>query len=263
MIRSDQTLLLLLFVVFCIGCGDVYIPKNQLRQKINFDFGWRFTKGDFPKAYEKDFDDNQWQEIDLPHDWSIADMFSEDNPTGRQGGYAFGGIGWYRKRFSLNKMDASAKISIEFGGVYENSEVWINGHFLGCNAIRTAHNLPCEELLDITGYNGGGGSCFMYEKDHETYPERILIATGVPHTFQTRGIYRTQSWYRDENPLGGIMEVPDLTEEEVFTDVSIYYSSSYDNAMVRQSCQDPAIGRQGNHRCRRTGCGSYRSQHTG
>jgi len=68
----------------------------------------------------------------------------------------------------------------------------------------------------------------MYEKDRETYPERIFLATEVPHSFQTRGIYRTQSWYRSPDPPGGIMKVPSLTEEEVFTGVPRYYSSSYD-----------------------------------
>jgi beta-galactosidase len=94
--------------------------------------------------------------------------------------------------------------------------------------------------LDIAGYNEGGGSCFMYEKDHDTYPERIFIGTEVPHTFQTRGIYRTKTWYRNENPaeVGGIMKVPDLTDEEVFVDVPKYYSSSYDNAIIRLSSRD-------------------------
>ena len=92
--------------------------------------------------------------------------------------------------------------------------------------------------LDVTGYNGGGGSAFMYEKDHETYPNRIMIATEVPHSFQTRGVYRTLSWTRDKNPLGGVMKVPDLSREELFPNFPKYYSSSYDNAMVRINARD-------------------------
>ncbi len=566
---------LAILITNCASCTNDN-SKDSFRQKTKFDFDWKFSKGDFPGANEIDFDDSQWQEIDVPHDWSILDSFSKNNPTGRPGGFASGGIGWYRKNFSLNRKDKSSKLSIEFGGVYENSEVWINGHYLGkrpfgyisfnydltpylnfggnnvlsvrvdnskqpnarwytgsgiyrhvwlvktnklhmarhgiyvttptitadstivvirttiendflesrqidlvnelyssnnelvakvetpvnilakgkqeftqkvtvinpelwspdhpelyklktlvknkktclddietnigirdfsfsadsgfslngesmkfegvnnhsdlgalgaalndrvlerrleilkemgCNAIRTAHNPPCEELLelcdrigfmvmdeafdewleswpfggikkpegkakygyhlhfnewaekdltelirrdrnhpsvilwsvgneipdacfeigterlkklmevirkidptrpitagithmhvanesgfasqlDITGYNGGGGTAFMYENDHETYPERKFLATEVPHSFQTRGIYRTKSWYRGQNPLGGILKVPDLTEEEVFPDIPRYYSSSYDNAMVRIGARD-------------------------
>ncbi len=558
------------------SCSNIENTRSSPRQKENFDSNWKFSKGDFAEAIHHDFDDNAWETLDLPHDWSINDTFSKDNPTGRPGGFASGGIGWYRKIFTVKERDQGIKYSIEFGGVYENSEVWINGHYLGkrpfgyisfsydltpyirfgeenliavkvdnskqpnarwytgsgiyrhvwlvktdllhltrhgiyvttpeissesakvvvqsrikndhkdarnillvnevysdegemivsvessleldsdqekehrqelsipdpelwspsnpnlyrlrtivfqkntpvdivetnfgvryfhfspdsgfslngeplkfkgvnnhsdlgalgaalndrvlerrleilkemgCNAIRTAHNPPCEELLDmcdkmgfmvmdeafdewleswpfggikkpegkakygyhlhfnewaekdltelirrdrnhpsvilwsvgneipdacfeigterlkrlmqvargedptrpitagithmhlanesgfaseldVTGYNGGGGSAFMYEADHETYPERIFLATEVPHSFQTRGVYRTKSWYRGENPLGGIMKVPDLTDEEVFTDVPKFYSSSYDNAMVRIGARD-------------------------
>jgi len=565
----------LLISIFFLGCSPSGQEKLP-RQKIKFDYNWTFTKGDFPDAKEPSFDDSQWQQIDVPHDWSISDTFAKDNPTGKPGAFASGGIGWYRKSFTLDEIPESAKVSIEFGGVYMNSEVWINGHYLGkrpfgyisfnydltphlnfdgenilavrvdnskqpnarwytgsgiyrhvwliatnklhiarhgifattkvndngsatveiststandidedrafrlqnelyspsgelvasfetdaniehsgaqnivqnlavqspklwspddpqlyklktkishkkkivdvvetnigirsfsfsadsgftlngqsmkfqgvnnhsdlgalgaaindrvlqrrleilkemgCNAIRTAHNPPSDELLnmcdsmgfmvmneafdewleswpfggvkppngkvkygyhllfnewaetdlaeliqrdrnhpsviiwsvgneipdacfevgverlnkliavvrkydptrpvtcgithmhlanesgfasalDITGYNGGGGSCFMYEADHETYPERIFIATEVPHSFQTRGVYRTQSWYRGQNPLGGIMKVPNLSDEEVFTDIPKYYSSSYDNAMVRIGARD-------------------------
>ena len=564
---------LLLFISIC-ACDSP--SESSPRQKIKFDFDWKFSKGDFPEARMTSFDDSNWQEIDVPHDWSILDSFSVENPTGKPGGYASGGVGWYRKEFALKGVAPDSKVAIEFGGVYENSEVWINGNYLGkrpfgyisfsydltpylkfggenvlavrvdnsrqpnarwytgsgiyrhawliatnklhlarhgvyattssisadsavilvrttiendfdkekqftlaselysrqnellarvetsaslpgdenreivqiitvknpelwspdrpnlyklrtlvqsekkridevltnigirefsfsadsgfylngeslkfkgvnnhsdlgalgaamndrvlerrleilkemgCNAIRTAHNPPCEELLDmcdemgfmvmdeafdewleswpfggikkpegkakygyhlhfnewaekdlselierdrnhpsvilwsvgneipdacfeigterlkilmelvrkldptrpitcgithmhlanesgfasqldVTGYNGGGGSCFMYEKDHETYPDRIFMATEVPHSFQTRGVYRTKSWYRGQNPLGGIMKVPDLTEEELFPDVPRYYSSSYDNAMVRIGARD-------------------------
>lgn len=574
--NNFYTLLAIILIIPCfIACSE-NSQQSSPRQKENFDFDWKFSKGDFPEAKEIDFDDSKWQQIDVPHDWSILDTFSKDNPTGKPGGFASGGVGWYRKSFELNRKDADSKISIEFGGVYENSEVWINGNYLGkrpfgyisfsydltpylkykgenilavkvdnskqpnvrwytgsgiyrhvwlvkthklhvarhgiyattpvitaesaelnvkttiendfdevkeftltseiwssknelvarsempasmsgkqsiefeqemtiinpelwspdqptlyklktivsdrktnydeietnlgirhftfspdsgftlngksmkfkgvnnhsdlgalgaainnrvlerrleilkemgCNAIRTAHNPPCEELLDmcdkmgfmvmdeafdewleswpfggvkkpegkakygyhlhfnewaekdltelikrdrnhpsiilwsvgneipdacfeigterlkklmdvvekidptrpvtcgithmhlanesgfasqldVTGYNGGGGSCFMYEKDHETYPERIFLATEVPHSFQTRGVYRTHSWYRGQNPLGGIMKVPNLSEKELFPDVPKYYSSSYDNAMVRIGARD-------------------------
>ncbi|MEP5341943.1 MAG: glycoside hydrolase family 2 TIM barrel-domain containing protein [Algibacter sp.] len=549
--------------------------ENSNRQKVKFDFNWKFLKGDFPEASKTTFDDANWQNVDVPHDWSIAGPFLKSNPSGNVGAYAPNGIGWYRKEFTLNKTDSDSEISIEFGGVYMNSEVWINGHYLGkrpfgyisfnydltpflnfdgdnmlsvrvdnskepsarwftgsgiyrhvwliktnkvhvsrhgvyvttptvskeaatiqiktviennfdeskdftlinevynaenkllsqvestanaiekenkellqnielnnpelwlpeipylytlktkikvnnkivdevstnvgirnfvfsvengfalngesmklkgvnnhsdlgalgaamndkvlerrlkilkemgCNAIRTAHNPPSEVLLDlcdkmgfmvmdeafdewieswpfgrkkkegkakygyhlyfdewaerdltelikrdrnhpsiilwsvgneipdacfevgterlkvlmdivrkhddtrpitcgithmhlanasgfasaldVTGYNGGGGSAFMYEQDHETYPERKFVATEVPHSFQTRGEYQSQSWYRGKNPLGGIMKVPDLAEEEVFGEISKYYSSSYDNSMVRISARD-------------------------
>jgi beta-galactosidase len=94
--------------------------------------------------------------------------------------------------------------------------------------------------MDVVGYNGGGGSCFDYEKDHATYPDRIMFASEVPHTLQTRGVYRTQTWYRDlaRNPDVERKEVPHLTAEELFPHFDPHYQSSYDNAMVRISAID-------------------------
>lgn len=63
-----------------------------------------------------------------------------------------------------------------------------------------------------------------------------MIATEAPHTLQTRGFYRTLTWWRDKNQPR--MEIPNLTEEEVFTDQKLYYSSSYDNCGVRTCTRD-------------------------
>ena len=110
----------------------------------------------------------------------------------------------------------------------------------GCCAIRKTNAGGYGPLMDVVGYNGGGGSCFDYEKDHATYPDRIMFASEVPHSLQTRGVYRTRSWYRDlaENPDVERLEVPHLTEKEVFPDFDEHYQSSYDNAMVRISSID-------------------------
>ncbi len=108
-------------------------PRNSssLREKINFNEGWRFLLADEPNASKPDFDDSGWRSLDLPHDWSIEGSFSESNPATTGGGALPGGIGWYRKTFSLVKPQAGKKIYIDFDGVYRNSEVWINGHYLG------------------------------------------------------------------------------------------------------------------------------------
>ena len=110
----------------------------------------------------------------------------------------------------------------------------------GCCAIRETNKGGYGPYMDIVGYNGGGGSCFDYEKDHATYPERIMYASEVPHSLQTRGVYRTKTWYRDlaRNPNTERLDVPHYTEEEVFEDFDEHYQSSYDNAMVRISAID-------------------------
>ena len=104
-------------------------PPARLRE--SFDFGWTFRVGDFPGAHDPEFSDSTWRKLDLPHDWSIEGPFDENAPSGLCGGYLPTGIGWYRKRFRLAESLKEQIITLEFDGVYENSEVWINGQLLG------------------------------------------------------------------------------------------------------------------------------------
>ncbi len=104
---------------------------------------------------------------------------------------------------------------------------------VGTNFMAGANESGFAEIMDLVGYNGGGGSCFQYEADHLRYPERRIYASEVPHSLQTRGEYRTHSKFREEQH-----EPADLTEEEVFPETDPRYESSYDNAAVRITSRD-------------------------
>ena len=67
----------------------------------------------------------------VPHDWSAELPFNKSSPAGGGGGFLDGGVGWYRKTFTLDSSYSGQKIRIEFDGVYMNSQVWINGTSLG------------------------------------------------------------------------------------------------------------------------------------
>jgi len=107
------------------------------QRKILFDEGWRFHRGDIANAEQANFKDNSWRDIDLPHDWSIEDLPGTNSPfnpnviNGVSVGFTTGGIGWYRKTFTLPVNQQNKRISILFDGVYMNSDVWINGVHLG------------------------------------------------------------------------------------------------------------------------------------
>jgi beta-galactosidase len=110
----------------------------------------------------------------------------------------------------------------------------------GCCSTRKTLAAGYGPLMDVVGYNGGGGSCFDYEKDHAAYPGMSIFASEVPHTLQTRGVYRTRTWYRDlaRNPGLERIDVPHLAEDELFPGSDEHYQSSYDNALVRISAID-------------------------
>lgn len=139
------TLLAGLFVWSCTN------PADLARETIDFNPSWKFTLGDSPAAKDAAFDDSSWRMLDLPHDWSIEGEFSESNPAGVGGGALPGGIGWYRKSFTLSQADAGKRIHIQFDGAYRNSEVWINGHWLGKRPngyINFQYDLTPHVMLD-------------------------------------------------------------------------------------------------------------------
>ena len=148
------------------------------RKTANFDSRWRFHLGDAPGAQDIAFDDAAWRSLDLPHDWSIEGPFSEQNPAGVAGGALPGGVGWYRKSFAVPRSDSGKLVFVEFDGVYRNSEVWINGSYLGKRPY--------------------GYSSFRYElTPHLRFGARNVIAVRVDNSQQPNsrwysgsGIYR-------------------------------------------------------------------------
>ncbi|MRX46681.1 glycoside hydrolase family 2 TIM barrel-domain containing protein [Pedobacter puniceum] len=103
----------------------------QPRTQINFNYDWKFKLGDEPEAKNIAFNDDAWRKLNLPHDWSIEADFAKEHPATNQGGALPGGIAWYRKTFKTPANTQNKSVSIQFDGVYQYSEVWINGVFLG------------------------------------------------------------------------------------------------------------------------------------
>src|SRR5215831_5509862 len=119
-------------IVLVMSCSATNTAANPRPDKtVSFNQDWRFHLGDVPDAKEASFDDSQWRQLNLPHDWSIEGAFDEKNPAGTGGGALPGGTGWYRKTFTVPASAKQKLLFIDFDGVYRNSEVWINGHNLG------------------------------------------------------------------------------------------------------------------------------------
>ena len=101
------------------------------REHQSFDRGWLFVLADSAGMQNSEYSDGHWRRLNLPHDWAIEGDFSPSNPSGASGGALPGGIGWYRKHFSLSPDEKYDRFTITFDGVYMNSTVYINGHKLG------------------------------------------------------------------------------------------------------------------------------------
>jgi len=106
-------------------------PEKNVRIKSKLNSEWKFILDDKSGFESADFNDSSWRSLDLPHDWSIEGQFNAKNTAGGQGAFLPCGIGWYRKSFILPDSMKNKRVVIQFDGVYMNSKVYINGHFLG------------------------------------------------------------------------------------------------------------------------------------
>jgi beta-galactosidase len=120
--------------VGALACGaflyaSALIHAQPPSERQSFDNGWRFHLGDVEQGQAPSLADKDWRLVDLPHDWSIEGPYSPKHASGT--GFLPGGVGWYRKSFSLPGSWKDRKISVRFDGVYRDSDVWINGQHLG------------------------------------------------------------------------------------------------------------------------------------
>jgi beta-galactosidase len=176
--KSMTRLLLILTLVFAAIYGGTAHAAS--RERINFDAGWRFALGhatdvkrDFDHATgqfshfakagfgagasSQEFKDAGWQQIDLPHDWAVELPFSKRG-TGSHGFKAIGrefpenSVGWYRKTFHVPASDLGKRISLEFDGVFRDSIVWVNGHYLGHEP--SGYSSFARNISEIVNYGG-------------------------------------------------------------------------------------------------------------
>lgn len=204
-----------IFYLLVLATYCSFSQSHPEREKILIDKGWHFSFG-HPSDTEKDFnhgtayfsylaktgngdgpaaasfDDRAWRLLDLPHDWAVEQPFSESasfshgfKTAGK--GFPEKSIGWYRRKLEIPQSDLGRIITVKFDGVFRNSKVWFNGHFLGTNE---------------SGYDG-----FEYDVTaYINYGEENTIAVRVDASmeegwfYEGAGIYR-HAWLQKTNPL--------------------------------------------------------------
>lgn len=122
-----KTLLTWIFGVLTICLATPLSAQVSFGDARKFNDGWLFRLEDDSTFKQNVYDDAEWRKLDLPHDWSIEGQISPGLASCT--GYLPGGIGWYRKHFSVK--DKATRHYIYFEGVYNRSEVYLNGHLLG------------------------------------------------------------------------------------------------------------------------------------
>ena len=138
---------------------------------VKFNDGWLFRLQDDSTAVGTDYNDSEWRKLSLPHDWSVEGQLSPSLASCT--GYLPGGIGWYRKHFNIT--DKAARHYIYFEGVYNRSEVYLNGHLLGKRP-----NGYGSFLYDMTPYLKEGDNVLSVRVDHSRYADsRWYTGSGI------------------------------------------------------------------------------------
>jgi beta-galactosidase len=194
----------------------IFSPEiyGQTRSVADFDKGWHFHLGDVNGAENPAMNDNAWRTLDLPHDWSIEGKFSKDNPATPDGGALPGGIGWYRKVFTVPVSSKDKKVYIDFDGVYQKSTVWINGHELGFRP-----NGYISFRYDLTPYlKFGGKNIIAVKVDNSVQPNS--------RWYSGSGIYRNV-WLVTTSKLaidhwGTYVTTPEVSEQSAVVHLQIH-----------------------------------------
>ena len=146
--------------------------------------GWSFLRMDAawniaeqPEMKEKDFDDSRWRKVDLPHDWGVELPMSPDK--GSCQGYLPGGVAWYRLHLVMDderwKKEEGLRHYIYFEGVYNYSEVYLNGHLLGKRPSGFA-----SFLYDMTPFLTQGENVLAVRVDHgQEFDSRWYTGSGI------------------------------------------------------------------------------------
>jgi beta-galactosidase len=101
--------------------------ESSPRQSFDFSQGWLMKVGDDTQASGTAFKDSGWEPVTLPHAFNETEAFARDIHQ------LSSGITWYRKHFKLPKGATADHVVVEFEGVRQAAEVWVNGVEIGLN----------------------------------------------------------------------------------------------------------------------------------
>lgn len=201
------------------ACNTSNNQPKSIERKINFNNNWQFHLNE---ASDNDTISatTTWRSLKLPHDYSIEQEFDINSPTGFGGGALRGGLAWYKKSFKVT--DDSQLTFIAFDGVYENSEVWINNHYLGKRP--NGYSSFEYELTPYLNY-GDQENEILVKVDNSNQPNS--------RWYSGSGIYRNV-WLKTTNKIhvtnwGSFVTTPKVTKEAATVAIEVTVANNYSN----------------------------------
>ncbi|WP_372772049.1 glycoside hydrolase family 2 TIM barrel-domain containing protein [Mangrovibacterium sp.] len=193
-------------------------PKPTLQRESDFNKHWKFSLEADSSASQPNLSDENWQLVNLPHDWSVEFPFDTINGEGCTG-YLPGGTGWYRKQFDL-KLEENQKAYLLFDGVYNNSELWLNNQKLGEHPYGyTPFYFDLTPLLSADGQN----NLLAVKVDRTRYADS--------RWYTGSGIYRNVKLIVTNKlhiPIWGtFVTTPEVSPEKALVNIEIDIANDY------------------------------------
>lgn len=239
-----KTIQLKIFTFVCV----LFFTQQLARAQVSFgtpqdiDDNWLFELQDQPEAKNADFDDSKWRKLDLPHDWSIEAPLSPMLASCQ--GYLPGGIGWYRKHLDLPEDQNGKKQYIYFEGVYNRSEVYVNGNLVG-----NRPNGYISFMYDITPFvKYGADNVIAVRVDHSRtadsrwytgsgiYRNVFLIQANPVHIHQWGVFYETKSVIKNQALLNVKVDIDNTSDKDAPLTVNLTLLSD-DGKVVAKGSQ--------------------------
>ena len=208
MMKKFPILMVLLAAVAAVSAAE--------RQKLNFNAGWRLEIGDFPRASQPDFDDSRWQPVTLPYAFNGDEAFKKDIVD------LTDTISWYRKVFTVTESPESHKFFIEFEGVRQGADFYLNGHHLGfsengvmaCGFDLTPYIVKGENLIAVRCDNSWQYRSREYDSRYQ-WNDRNFNANygGIPknvYLHVTDRLYQTLPLYSNLGTTGTYIYATDF-----------------------------------------------------
>lgn len=198
-------------LIFFLELGNILHAQVSFGTSQKIEDNWKFKLGDEPQAVLVDYDDSKWRTVDLPHDWSIEAPLSPNLASCT--GYLPGGIAWYRKSFDVPVCERGKKIFVYFEGIYNKSEVYINGRLLGKRP-----NGYISFLYDLTPYiQYGRANLLSVRVDHsESADSRWYTGSGI-----YRDVWLIHSDLVHIDQWGVFWQTKNVTSTDALLDVQV------------------------------------------
>ncbi|MCF7561527.1 DUF4982 domain-containing protein [Sabulilitoribacter multivorans] len=217
---------------FSIILAFLLLSLELFSQRIetNFNNQWHFILEDVASFSSEYFDDSSWEMLNIPHDWSFEKGVRDGGDQGQGGGYHDGGIGWYRKYFDVKKESLLKTTYINFDGVYMNSEVWVNGNYLGKRPYGYI-----SFRYDISKHLKAGKNTIAIRVDNSLEPSA--------RWYHPCGIYAPVKLVEVSNthiaPNGVFITTPDITNTEATVNAKVNLVNSIKEAVLKLEVFSP------------------------